>query len=837
MNSMVKKINTFIFYFASALFFQICLLLAHSFIVQAATEIRFSNASGFYDSDFTLTLEADEGTIYYTLDGSEPNTNSILYDEVNGISISDATNNANNYSLRNDTSAGYKEEWVSKSGYVLPDYSVDKCTVVRASVLLDDGSFSNVYTHTYFVGFENRDSINNINVLSLVADPDDLFGYENGIYVLGKAYDDNPIYTSLSYSHWHWANGNFRKKGSDWERKASMEFFDTNGNLILSQVGGVRIHGGGSRGFAQKSLNLYARKEIDGNKNFKYNFFGTGYKAKKLTLSSGGDDIKSKGSDYLVNTACMGDSNYAIAHMIPYALFLNGEYWGMYYLSEKYDDKYIANYYDVDDDNVIMVKNGEIEEGEDEDIELWKQMKTYIANNNMEVPENYQQACDLIDIDSYVHYYATEIYIGRWNDWPASNTAAWRCRETGDGQYEDGKWRWMIFDLNSGAMGNSEDPNPDSVSWVVNHDAAFKSLMYNAEFRQKLYDALVEVGTTYMSAGQMDTLIDGYLTNYLAALEASHDRYFGTTADSGITERVTGYKNFFDDRYDVIIGYMNAYLTRPEELLIDTITHVNRNEADCTHEGNIEYWRNERTKKLYSDSSCTVEIQTPVIPITNHTPGEAVKENLTESTCAEMGYYDFCEYCEVCGALLNSKHEELPLSDHLWGEGKIAKEATYSETGEIIYECQICGEEKTEEIPLLESVAMYRLYNPNSGEHFYTGHEHEKKSLEKAGWTYEGIAWKAPSWSEMPVYRLYNPNSGDHHYTTSEREKNKLVKLGWGDEGIGWYSADEDGVKIFRLYNPNAETGSHHYTLDGHEKNVLERAGWSYEGIGWYALK
>lgn len=133
-----------------------------------------------------------------------------------------------------------------------------------------------------------------------------------------------------------------------------------------------------------------------------------------------------------------------------------------------------------------------------------------------------------------------------------------------------------------------------------------------------------------------------------------------------------------------------------------------------------------------------------------------------------------------------------------------------------------------------ETVAMLRLYNPNSGEHFYTSSEREKNALVKQGWNYEGVAWEGPAKSNTPVYRLYNPNSGDHHYTPNLSERNKLIKIGWNDEGIGWYSDDSKGSPLYRLYNPNAVTGQHHYTMDTKERDKLIRIGWKDEGIGWY---
>lgn len=132
---------------------------------------------------------------------------------------------------------------------------------------------------------------------------------------------------------------------------------------------------------------------------------------------------------------------------------------------------------------------------------------------------------------------------------------------------------------------------------------------------------------------------------------------------------------------------------------------------------------------------------------------------------------------------------------------------------------------------------MYRLYNPNSGEHFFTLSGVEQEKLVSLGWKYEGIAWKAPT-SGTPIYRLYNPNAGDHHYTGSEAEKNNLVKAGWKYEGIAWYSApSSNGKPLYRLYNPNCTgAGAHHYTASTTERDNLVKAGWKYEGIGWYGV-
>ena len=135
------------------------------------------------------------------------------------------------------------------------------------------------------------------------------------------------------------------------------------------------------------------------------------------------------------------------------------------------------------------------------------------------------------------------------------------------------------------------------------------------------------------------------------------------------------------------------------------------------------------------------------------------------------------------------------------------------------------------------AVTTYRLYNPYTGEHFYTQSAYERTSLTRVGWRSEGVGWTAPSEGD-PVYRLYNPYApgGDHHYTTSSYERDQLVKAGWRSEGVGWYSEREKGAPLWRQYNPNATTGTHNFTLSTEENLNLVSHGWRSEGVAWYAL-
>lgn len=133
---------------------------------------------------------------------------------------------------------------------------------------------------------------------------------------------------------------------------------------------------------------------------------------------------------------------------------------------------------------------------------------------------------------------------------------------------------------------------------------------------------------------------------------------------------------------------------------------------------------------------------------------------------------------------------------------------------------------------------VFRLYNPNSGEHFYTLSEVERDTLMRLTWKYEGVNWYInQSEDGAPLFRLYNPNTGDHHYTLDSNERDTLVNVGWKDEGVAWSTDPKQTTRVYRLYNPNEKrAGTHHYTTDAGEYETLARLGWRQEGTAFFAL-
>jgi hypothetical protein len=137
-------------------------------------------------------------------------------------------------------------------------------------------------------------------------------------------------------------------------------------------------------------------------------------------------------------------------------------------------------------------------------------------------------------------------------------------------------------------------------------------------------------------------------------------------------------------------------------------------------------------------------------------------------------------------------------------------------------------------------VDLHRLYNPETGDHFYTTDWHESNIAQANGYRYEWVeafVHKASGWPGhplTPLYRLYNPSTGDHFYTTDGDEMFIAQSHGyvyeWIEASVVKPSANVAGyTALYRLYN--ADTGDHLYTTSLAEADYAESVGYVSEGV------
>ena len=134
-----------------------------------------------------------------------------------------------------------------------------------------------------------------------------------------------------------------------------------------------------------------------------------------------------------------------------------------------------------------------------------------------------------------------------------------------------------------------------------------------------------------------------------------------------------------------------------------------------------------------------------------------------------------------------------------------------------------------------EPYAVFRLYNPNTGEHFYTADVFEAMEIFAAGWQYDGVAFHHAGTEGVPLFRLRNPETGFHMFTTGTDERDNLVTQGWILEGVAFnVFTGSTQTAIYCAYNPN--NGDHFFTSNYNEYEDVVSKGWDADrGIAFYA--
>ena len=513
----------------------------------------FSHESGFYDSNFTLTLTADEGCdIYYTTDGSDPVYGSKKYTEP--LSIKDMSDTENRLSARTD---------IVPDGAEAPRGNVDKAVIIRAVAVDKDNHASEYVTKTYMLGKTNSGYYKNMKVISLVTDPANLFDKEKGIYCLGNIYDQN---READREKWPWEKkANYSMKGREWERPAIFTMFD-NGEKVIDQNVGIRIKGAFSRALEQKSFNIYTRKEY-GLSEFDYDFFsGKATKAKNgkaikkydgIVLRNGGNDNTGAFFRDSINQTLVADKTFAKQTSTECILFLDGEFWGIYQMQEKLNKSFLANHYGVDKKSIAMIENGALEEGTDKDLQDWRSLCDGVANGSI----SFEEFCNKVDIQGFMDYFAAQIY---WSnaDWPQNNFSAWRSNTIDENNpYADGKWRMILFDTESGqGLYGTDDKSyrADGFERIRNNNSQlarmFNGLLNNDSFRMKFARTMMDLANYNFEPNKTKTLINSYKNSYRQQIADTYARFHSgsLSGDNGIRrfeESIATLTEFYDKRY------------------------------------------------------------------------------------------------------------------------------------------------------------------------------------------------------------------------------------------------------------------------------------------------
>ncbi len=510
---------------------------------------EFSRDGGFYTSPFMLDISHPDPdvTIYYTMDGSEPDENSQKWDEP--MEIRDRSDEPNSISTIPTTNMGDDRP----IGWVEPEVKIRKATVIRAKAVKTGHVPSHIQTRTFFVhpdGYE----LHQLPVFSFATDSLNLFDHDKGIYVPGAEGESGDN-----------TDGNFMMRGIEWERPASMEFYEDDGERVLTTDMGIRIHGGYSRIAAQKSLRLYARNDY-GDSRFEYRFFpDEPYEEfNRLLLRNSGNDWGNTLFRDAMGQRVIEHMDFDTQAYRPSVVYINGEYWGIHNIRERYDKHYLERVYDVDPENIdLLTGNEEVKEGDPHHL---RAMRSYAADNDLSKTEHYEHMKTLLDIDHYLDYYTAQVYLGN-TDWPQNNIDFWRLRTEYDPDQpagKDGRWRWLLYDIDF-SFNYYAPPDVDMLEWVTAEEdmrfgekwpnKLFINLLENEQFKSDFVTRIAGHLNTTFQPERIHNIIDNFEETLETEIKTHVDRWNRPTSHhhwrngyAGIGEM----REFTDERPDYL---------------------------------------------------------------------------------------------------------------------------------------------------------------------------------------------------------------------------------------------------------------------------------------------
>ena len=289
---------------------------------------------------------------------------------------------------------------------------ITETTVFRVICVGDGKQPSAVLDLTYVI---NEGDL--LEVVTLVADPDALFSWENGIYMLGPNASDKAPYYGANF--WQ-----------DVEVPATISLFEKDGSGF-SLGCGIKIFGGYSRYEEKKSLACFFRAEY-GASELDYRLYGEAgldtYEA--FVLRNAGQDVFwARMRDVLITSLVSEQTTVPVQKYRPVVVYINGEYYGLHYIREKLNENYVAGNFNVEKEDVVLC------EKEGWNSASYHALIRYAMNHDMTDPVHYEYVCSQIDVANYIDYMIAQIWVGNLDN---SNVRFFKTT--------DGKWTWILYD-------------------------------------------------------------------------------------------------------------------------------------------------------------------------------------------------------------------------------------------------------------------------------------------------------------------------------------------------------------------------------------------------------
>lgn len=516
----------------------------------AKDDLTFSVPGGFYNESFDLELTAaQDATIYYTLDGTEPTKESLRYEEP--ILIENKSGSNMNYATAEGINYAYSYR---PSG-------INIGMVVRAIAVDGNGSSSEIMTQSYYIGLKKASDYVDIPVLSITTEPSNFFDYFDGIYVTGRSYEDAIARGEDGGASANYLNG--------WEREVYVEYFEPNKDKTYEGKMNISIVKDISVTQAQKSLLLTGEGEgFEGSSLMTY----INSISNQLFVQTNKLDNSYKIREYLAAKLLEG-TTVGTHDITPCIVFIDGEYWGGYMLKAEYDEAYISNHYEVPQEEVLIAKDGKVSNNWDYQ-QGYDEFYSFVTTKNLKEEENYNWVKEHMDIQNYLEYVCANMYLAN-AEFSTDTVVWWRTIEEKGTGYEDGKWRFLMPRLDN-TMSNGVSGNfcTSSINTFLqaglNENVFFQSLLENEEFKQQLLLVMNQMILDVFSDENVSQVMSEVTSRMEKLAESSYKRFTGVIRNNFYSSETAKIKSFFEERAQYIVVYTEELSSREESDVINS---------------------------------------------------------------------------------------------------------------------------------------------------------------------------------------------------------------------------------------------------------------------------
>lgn len=478
--------------------------------------VQLTVYGGFYSSAVTLQLAAENPGFEtrFTLDGSSPTENSPVF--TSSVTLS-------------------------------------KTTVVKLRTFHAGYFPGPVQTQTFFIA-----DLHDIPVISISVDSNWFFQPDTGIYVMGPNASGGYPYFGANF----WL---------DKEVPVNWEYFDQAGLPKTNWQAGLKIFGMYSRAQNQRSFALFARPEY-GTSAFKFPFFdGNPVETfQSLVLRNSGNDWAYSGIRDHLTSELIEKLGVDRLQSKPVAVYLNGKYWGIYFLMEKTSENLISKRYQVSKESVEMIELGS---GWGEyhpvvgSVESWNSFLDWMAGKDMNDAGVYAVIKARMDIQNFMSYQAVNIWVAN-TDWPGNNYKFFRTlfplspwkwlvydTDFGYGLFQANAWQFNMIDFASTESGDPFWPNPPISTYL------FRRLLENTEFKNGFINTCMDqMNTAFKTSNSLAVFTR--ITNSLNKEIPAHRLRWQSDMQGKWSDQIGSVQTFLSNRNPNMIVHLFQMIKR-----------------------------------------------------------------------------------------------------------------------------------------------------------------------------------------------------------------------------------------------------------------------------------